>query len=404
MNAILFVLIVILPLYLFLKLVAKNASKKNTYGWGSDFQKDFDLDKNEKNILNRITYVLKYDRFHHIPFCKKNLTELFINTIRKETKITKSDKEYRDIFEYCSYALKCKYDCLLPSEQEVMRLNRIMPDWRKQEIEMLCNGLLLLSDEDQSKLYSEDPTRWEKAYDSKVEHYTEGNDFYLFVVNLESKNSSVVVRRNIYHRAYRFVADKDRVVSLKLYLHYLSIVSDSDTFRHLNISAANQKKLFSTEKQKQNFNQLVDDFKSSADLTTALAKIDSVFKIKRREIKLDNDAIDSARNDLAGVVELLDVYLAEDELVAQRFVEKHNEPDNLLNETETEFFEFFILRSYQLTNEEVNTFANNKGLFRSQLVDKLNEQFYEQLDDLLIEEADDGVVLNEDYYKIITGT
>lgn len=60
-----------------------------------------------------------------------------------------------------------------------------------------------------------------------------------------------------------------------------------------------------------------------------------------------------------------------------------------------------VAKSYTFSLTEVDAFVNTKGVFKSQLIDGINEVCYDILDDMLIEEDEDGYTLNEKYYKQI---
>lgn len=72
-----------------------------------------------------------------------------------------------------------------------------------------------------------------------------------------------------------------------------------------------------------------------------------------------------------------------------------------LSTMQKEFIDYFIAKSYKLSSSEIDTFANSKGVFKSQLIDNLNEEYFDQFDDLLIEEIDNYLILNKDYYRQI---
>jgi hypothetical protein len=54
-----------------------------------------------------------------------------------------------------------------------------------------------------------------------------------------------------------------------------------------------------------------------------------------------------------------------------------------------------------LSTEETENFARTNGLFKNRLINDINETCYEHLDDLLIEETEEGYSIEQDYYQSI---
>ena len=61
------------------------------------------------------------------------------------------------------------------------------------------------------------------------------------------------------------------------------------------------------------------------------------------------------------------------------------------------------MSGFALDPQEVEAFATGRGLFKNQLIEGINDACYEYLDDVLIEEEDDGYVAYKEYFmKIFT--
>ncbi len=381
-----------------------------SYGWGSDFAKELGLSKIEIRILNYVSHNNSYDRLYYRFFLthmyyamsyRKKLVGFYIAFLRNSVYKDVKHEKFKDLFYYCNYVLREKYICGLPEKDTIDFLESVLPDVDKAEIRKLADTWDRLTEEEDKMLFRDDSGRWELFYNKLVENYSDGEAFYGAIVKLESMCITITSKRNIYYKAYRFAVDKDKLVSLRLYIHYLSIGSESETFKHLNISRSNQKILFANKVQKEKFDKIVGRFKRDGNISKALDNVDDVFKVKRKKIELDADKIQSARKDLNEVVNLLNEYLDEEEVSASQ---SDIAPVAVLSEqdsVQSEFIQFFIDNGYKLSQQEIDIFANRKGVFKSQLIEGINEEFYEELDDLLIEEDGDCYILNENYYAAI---
>jgi len=392
---------IIVLVYIFRK--QANYIPRYSHGWGTDYAAELGLTGKEKRILNYVSNEKKYDRFHYIDFYKFELANVYADALRKFASDHNTAKKYMSMFYFCDYSIKQRYSCKLPSSQEIVDFSLSLSDVEREEITLMGKKLRELKFDEEMKLYDEDSSRWNIFYDKLEEEYISADLFYEKLKILESLNHAISVKRGIYHKAYRFLIGKDRVLSLKLYMYYLSIKSESDTFKHYNISKSNQKILLPKDTERKRFEKIVADFKKDNDLEKALQQIDILFRLERRKIELDESAIKSARRDLSGVVTLLNEYLEDEEpsiSAPPAVTEKENEAT--INSVQSEFIVHFIESGNQLSQQEIDIFANTKGVFKSQLVDELNEKFYDQLDDLLIEEDGEGnYIFNRSYYEQI---
>ncbi|RZK35024.1 MAG: hypothetical protein EOO57_09955, partial [Hymenobacter sp.] len=73
-----------------------------------------------------------------------------------------------------------------------------------------------------------------------------------------------------------------------------------------------------------------------------------------------------------------------------------------LTTTQQALLALFAEQALVLPQARVETFARAHGALRNQLIDSLNEQCYERLDDVLIEEDGDTYTLYEPYYQQLT--
>lgn len=190
-------------------------------------------------------------------------------------------------------------------------------------------------------------------------------------------------------------------ISLKLYLQYLNVKSASGTFKYKQISVRNASKLFSNKEQKTKFEAICKQFQKNYKLEKALAQISELYTPVRRKIKLNVDSIQEAKAKQASVAKILGAYL-DDEPIAEKH--ENTQPETVINtpaNNQQELFDLFISNTFRLNQQEINIFVQSKGLFKDQFIESINEQYYETLDDLLIEEESGEYILNEEYYTQI---
>jgi len=314
-----------------------------------------------------------------------------------------NQQKYLDMFYYCNLYLKRRFCCSLSSitPSSVVLLESVLTTNEKDQIKKVGENIRVLTQAEEKILFKEDNSRWEYLYEQFTLKYARSEQFYEDIVNLEHQIDTLNSKRSLYHKAYRFVADKDRLVSLKIYLRYLNVKSESETFKHWNISKANQKILFTGEEQKKRFFHIVEVFKKDGDLEKALAETDGLLVKKKKEIFLDKSAIQTAREDLKEVVDLLGLYLEEEETVETKEDSPQQSRISGLGLPQSELIHLFTNNSYELNISDIDTFAEKNGKFAGQLINDINEFFYEILDDFLIEENNNKYILNQCYYQKI---
>ena len=146
--------------------------------------------------------------------------------------------------------------------------------------------------------------------------------------------------------------------------------------------------------------------------------------MKRKKIQLNASTIEQVRQQDKGTVELLNEYLhdeiEDDELTVkteqvnnkeiQLKIETKQEEEKSkvfiegisLNEIQEEAIKLFFENSFSVSISRVEEYCKLKGAFKNQLIESINENCYETLDDVLIEEDDDNYVMNENYFKKIS--
>lgn len=416
MGTFLVLLFIAFCFIVFVRSISKNENhSQNTNSlythWGNYYKKKLSLSKTERRLLNKISTSVTDDPFYKIDFCLENAIVILLS-IYRSAPVLPPENHWFDLFKYCVFQLKKEYVLFLPVSQdelgEVNRIESVIHESTKGEVLKALSGLAKLTIEQEKKLYSVDRKRWGIIIDDLKTNYSDSSLFYEEVKLKESMNSSIVAKRNLYYESYSFMIDKDKVLALKFYLHYLHVGSESDTFKFRVITRQHQKILFANDEQLKKFNELLRRYNKKKNLNDSLIDIEQLFIKKRKKIVLDEKAILSAKEDLNGVVDLLNEYL-EDEY----YVEKEAFPvmEKLpaeastritFNNIQSEFLNMVSKQLYSISLVDTDAFANSKGVFKSQLIDGINDLCYDLLDDMLIEEGDgDNYILNEKYYKKI---
>lgn len=416
MGTFLVLLFIAFCFIVFVRSISKNENHSpNTNSlythWGNYYKKKLALNTTERRLLNKISTSVTDDPFYKIDFCLENSIVILLS-IYRSTPVLPPENYWLDLFKYCIYQLKRQYVLFLPVSLdelgEVNRIESVIDELAKREVLKGLLGLAKLTVEQEKKLYASDKKRWGIVIDDLKANYADSSLFYEEIKLMESINSSIVAKRNLYYESYSFMIDKDKVLALKFYLHYLHVGSESDTFKFRVITRQHQKKMFANDEQLKNFNELLRRYNKKKNLNDSLIDIEQLFIKKRKKIVLDEKAILSAKEDLNGVVDLLNEYFEDENYVGKEafpIMEKLPAEAStviIFNNIQSEFLNMFSRQFYSISLVDADAFANSKGVFKSQLIDGINDLCYDLLDDMLIEEGDgDNYILNEKYYKKI---
>lgn len=280
-------------------------------------------------------------------------------------------------------------------------------------------------------------TRWKQQLDQLAEALSPGTSaaFVAGVNRLGQRNARNPALENIYFEASKLVAKYDREQALRFYVQYVYHDLNSVTVNSKPLAKTIQKSLFPQPDQLQRFEALVSQLVQDKDLAQALDQVPAVYARKRRKIELDLGTIREVQHQHAGTVELLNEYLQDEPepvvasipnpVVIPAVAEtKPDEEIQLtvsapapapavpttttsgafaaawgLSATQQALLARFGAQALTLPQAEVEAFARQHGALRNQLIDSINEQCYEQLDDVLIEEDGDTYTIYESYYQ-----
>lgn len=260
------------------------------------------------------------------------------------------------------------------------------------------------------------------------------DDYYWKILNLASLNwhNSKIVQ-NIYYEAFKTVVQFDKQTAVKFYFLYLD---SSDKLNFKIIPKKLQKALFVTAEQLSIFEEIKTKFLNSLNLSDALNCVANIYVMQSKKIILNKSQIKEIQQQHLGTAKLLHEYLSDEEdvqIISQPnpcaasesvFVDnmiigqsahnilKSNSEDSKIDEYEDnkkskldtlqlEFIKLFAKNDFSLSLTAVDQFMAKNNVFKNSTVDKINEMYYDLLDDVLIEQIDESYQINRDYYERI---
>ncbi|MDH6304131.1 hypothetical protein M2459_000843 [Parabacteroides sp. PF5-5] len=335
-------------------------------------------------------------------YCKREIVTLFIDVRR--TLI--ADKCWKDSFAFSEAILQtCKKTTL-----DLLSFQDTIESPAKEKIDTATTRLIQeratvvvrpLTRESDRRFYNSGDA-WKVRYQNLINSFDTDNvqQFYNDICQLATMSDKrVTTEREIYLLAHQFLVHKDKEYSLKFYMHYLHVKTLSDTFKHKKISKPNAKLLFRNTKEEQQFNQVCSKLLTSKNLNTALKQFDNLEISQRKKVRLDITAIREAAGKQAKVAGILSDILADE----PESVTIPQQPLTEVTDNKEGLLQLFINKDYKLNKEEVDIFARSKGLFMNQLIQSINEEHFDELDDVLIEEEEEYYMLNETYYEQLRG-
>lgn len=396
--------------FYFIHTFFSNTSEKRS----SDKYKDKFVLKNQERKFIDLFIPLAEEHFNHLVFCVEETIRFYIRIFRDLP--PNKQKDYmlnRKFIQYCICLIKTKYDYKPEPADQLLTLQKNLFSGDITLIDKHAEFILPLIEQEEIKLFTLDNQRWKRKYEGIIQTFeinktapaseiNTPDNFYEKILQLASLNKKVRLAdtRNIFYKSYLFMVEHHKETSLKLYLHYLNVKSSSETFQHKQISTRNTSKLFN-KGQKAKFDTICKKLIKSQKLDEALKEVSEFYQPVRRKIHLNIESIQEVNSRQAKIAKILGTYLDDEPIVE---TSANIEPIAQINTTENnrqELFNLFITNGYHLNQQEVNIFAQSKGFFKDQFIESINEQYYETLDDLLIEESEEGYILNEDYYKEI---
>lgn len=291
-------------------------------------------------------------------------------------------------------------------------------------IQTLTTSILPPDEKTEIELNAQNVNRWKIKFEELEKGFSVLNkhEFINGIYTLEKSNQKNSSIENIFFEASKFIAKIDTLEALKFYIYYLYYDLKSERFDNKQLTKTIQKNLFKTNEQLNDFGKVVADLVRTKDLKVALEEVVKIYQPKRKKIQLDVSVINEVQKQDKGTVELLNEYLHDEFEDAETMVkteqinneeikieiESKHDKLNLFahgisfSEIQANTIALFAEKSFSVSFSEIDTYCKAQGIFKNQLIDSINENCYEILDDVLIEEEDSKYIINENYYKKIS--
>jgi len=242
------------------------------------------------------------------------------------------------------------------------------------------------------------------------------DDAVIKIYKLGSENIKNPAIENIFYEAAKEMAKHDKTEAVKLYLHYIyynSVAAKSDGKA---LPKAVQNTLFITKSDVEEFQKIATDLKLNKDLANAIDLVSKIYTKGKKKVLLDLDHINEVKAQHSETVEMLGEVLGDtDEADIGGVQMRKNvapiqiQPTNStgynkalsLNQIQIGLLNTFRENDYKMPMKEIDSFAKKHSIFKSQLIDSINENCYEIIDDILIEETENGYLINTDYFEKI---
>jgi TerB-C domain len=346
----------------------------------------------------------------------------------KHTMLSSLTDIYHNIFKHAENALRVHYghtrkintDVYISDEDVLAEYHGRITDKLAQVLMIWIPRVDMPDRKTERLLYAQSPGRWRQAFEHISRDFKSNIPRYMdLVMDLAELNSENPSLEMIYYEASKDISAVNPQAALTLYIHYIYADLLSDTFDNRPLNKANIKKLFKTDEQLHDFQVVVKNLIASRDITQALAAVSTLLLPKRKKISLNADAIEVIKQRHSGTVELLNKYLQEDEepAVAGELPPAAAKPEPVplttqvageifsdelnLSALQSEILIHFNKSNFAVPQSEMEEMAKERGAFKNQLIDSINEACFDMIDDVLIEEEEENYVIYEQYYQNI---
>ena len=201
------------------------------------------------------------------------------------------------------------------------------------------------------------------------------------------------------------------MLSLKYYARYIYYDLHSKIIDNKPLNKMIQKSLFSNQKQIEKFEDILNNLINGENIDKILEQLSSFYIPERKRIKFDENKIKDAELRHKDTVVILNEFLQEadnpeenDEI--QINIQRIPVTDSIykseicLTSLQESVIEIIKDNSYILLQSEIEEIATEKGMFKNQLIDSINEKCFEVLSgEVLIEEDEDNYIIEESYYE-----
>jgi hypothetical protein len=241
------------------------------------------------------------------------------------------------------------------------------------------------------KIFYERPNRWKKALANIALTTDLGRAAFFKLCEVNERNPTL---RNLFFEGMLAFGSGNRLDALECYSMHL-ILSIRDSKHPKPFPTALKKECFTTRVDLERWKNFIQDIQTSQPVQMKLRHlIEDTFSVKPRTIILDTKQIKRIEKTHSKTVEVLDDILSDEETIIDDPVAKQSDlgANNRFNlePKQRQFLELLREHGYSLTASEVGDFCKTNNIFKSTIIDGINEAGYEVFNDLLIEETDTG--------------
>lgn len=416
----------------------------NNYGYVPDVVKRLKLSGDDKKFVERLWG--RNTNFLAIEQCKNETTKLYlvaINSLREyasSTNCSESTKAYaqklfterppsffdsnfysqgtqsfvNDIYKLCENAMRKKYRHNRKLDAEYY-LKGLSTQVDRPTIDFIQKKIIEYSPEQPTaetkrSLSLLTPSAWKEEFrlirqELKKDGYTEEI----------AKNISELIDTNEYNYQFpelclemsKVLSEYNKEESLLCYMLYKGYMLGKGKNVD-DLPEVVKRTIFKGDVEKYNeFLSLPLDI-SLAELR---AKIKDIFKIKRKEIVINQKIVEEKRQLDGQVVTEINKILSEDEEIQSGtaagslddiFSTPTNQQEEVqFSELHKAFLQQFIAANYVLPREHIDEFSQKNKTFPSMLINEINEMFYEIYEDSLIVEDGNMYTITEAYRPTI---
>ena len=270
-------------------------------------------------------------------------------------------------------------------------------------------NLSVTDKETEIELNKSNPTRWRGAYEQLVQDYNDLDSFFLGLQEIKAVNENNVNLKHMYYEAMKLVFKFDTILVLKLYIEYVTLNLMDIGGKEKSIPQIISKKIFFNKIQKDKFEEILLTYKDDRNKSKAYLALEELFLTKRKKIKLNALEIEKITELHSDTVKLLNSVMEDDLEIVQ--VKQNAEQINksldiplsltILSSVEQKLLKMFEDCNLILEKDDVELYAKSRNLMANRLIEKINDRYYDVLDDVLIEDNGNEWTIYEDYYKII---
>lgn len=359
------------------------------------------LEYNYKKDSLNYTYTfesIQSEIFNHLlKLCENNIREFYEIKRRVNTDFKYTNPEISDKF----------------SKKIVSKAESFLENHKHQILDADYRTNLILNETHTN--------RWKTKFELIKADYTNAVSFEREIERLAEVNVRNPSVDSLYFEASKFISVYDKNASLRLYIYYLDKDLDSQKFDKRQLNKTIQKSLFTNAEQFAEFKSIVSAFVQDRDMHACLEKLEKIYLPKRKKIVIDTRAIEQVKRLDSEIAQKLGEILSDDEEngVSGIHSEKNETADDLafciinttadeiikyqpelnLNDIQKDVLDLFEKNSYTILQSEFSDYMRARQLFAGAAVESVNEICFDLLDDVLIEEEDEYLTINQEYFK-----